>query len=956
MVEVGTAGTFIAAVMETAGYITQESILETFIYPLRSLAILFYLLACIGAFVSVALLGNYRLGAGLVLGPILFGFLVFTRASTGGVVWRIGAGEPRAEDGSATTTTAAAGNVRSLAETKSVLAQQVSSRPRDSIGVAWPFLLYTKLVDGVVRSLQSLILPLKDDNNENVRNMLAVSRTHALESLISLKPDDTNLIGIISSDLLYKCREMMDGSSALGSYENRVSRIQELYQIATVTQQQTVQNIYDRTIQTINRNRSSASQKLSSGKQQSITAGSATRNFMIRDQERVGSGTRQWLDQRHGSGSKVENIGSLNMTCGELWNIAADAIWQNAEKLTSGIFQNFGGQLGEQEKGALCVELARKVGIPLADTDAQSCRTHAIVSVASTLILRNAIQELGYSKAARRARDDMQLIASDRRGTMTAQVPDVENWIPVDPYSMGIREYSNDPIAGPKHTTLFKHKDTGEIKRHSYTTLETDIHGQVDAAFVVHQRWMSRDLRQQIFTYAIQFPYYQGLILFLLAAAYPFMALVVVVPGKAGTFVNYMLTWLWVKSWDVGFACVMVLDKILWNLFPSSDFSEDFYGGKKLGEQAIPEVLYEAMKIDPAYNVHAYYFILSTALFSIPAITGLATVKLRRSMAESAAEPLFDQQISNQTEDAGQKARGVFGITSMNYSQQLLKELYGSAGLTVSQNGEGLLNGTKALSAEHYAKMGAESSVLAGRLSHGDPQTSAQNLQQLGLLRDVQYQSVFNQMLSTETALSSQNQRVFNKLDGAFGSRSMKVDTMNAYLDGSGNYEVTKKSIAGLISSMVDATQTKIGIEAEWRSTFFLAGNDQDKFGNDNPLHQLLNSSYYGKEWGDLFLLGHTTAWRDALLQYRAEKEGRNPLRDYYNSLPDTPEDRERAEKWVKLHTDAMKGSYSDQQIEEIKGISLDPDARNFRHTDSTAFAPLNPFEGLNPRAQDNSK
>lgn len=68
--------------------------------------------------------------------------------------------------------------------------------------------------------------------------------------------------------------------------------------------------------------------------------------------------------------------------------------------------------------------------------------------------------------------------------------------------------------------------------------------------------------QMQYFSRAI--PYVQGLMLYLLAVAFPFFAIFLVLPGRATTFFVWCSLWVWVKSWDIGFALVHVAREILW--------------------------------------------------------------------------------------------------------------------------------------------------------------------------------------------------------------------------------------------------------------------------------------------------------------------------------------------------------------------------------------------------------
>ncbi len=72
MPDVGSAGTVIAAVMETAGYVAQANVIADFQGFFAGAGALFYIAAAIGGIISVMLFGSYRMAQHLLLGPALF--------------------------------------------------------------------------------------------------------------------------------------------------------------------------------------------------------------------------------------------------------------------------------------------------------------------------------------------------------------------------------------------------------------------------------------------------------------------------------------------------------------------------------------------------------------------------------------------------------------------------------------------------------------------------------------------------------------------------------------------------------------------------------------------------------------------------------------------------------------------------------------------------------------------
>lgn len=76
----------------------------------------------------------------------------------------------------------------------------------------------------------------------------------------------------------------------------------------------------------------------------------------------------------------------------------------------------------------------------------------------------------------------------------------------------------------------------------------------------------------EIYTWALMVPYFQGIMLYLLAIAYPFMCMMLVMPGMHKLFMQWIQFWAWVKLWDVGFAVVMVMERSIWAMMGNSQF------------------------------------------------------------------------------------------------------------------------------------------------------------------------------------------------------------------------------------------------------------------------------------------------------------------------------------------------------------------------------------------------
>lgn len=123
---------------------------------------------------------------------------------------------------------------------------------------------------------------------------------------------------------------------------------------------------------------------------------------------------------------------------------------------------------------------------------------------------------------------------------------------------------------------------------------------------------------------AANLPYYQGLALYFLAILFPFFSLLLIIPGRQNGFIFWCLLWIWIKSWDVGFAVVMLLDDVLYSIFT--------YWGKTptatvYGESAsamspdLADTLAALSSLDPTFQLTTYYSLIGAALTSVPMLS-----------------------------------------------------------------------------------------------------------------------------------------------------------------------------------------------------------------------------------------------------------------------------------------------------------------------------------------------
>lgn len=126
----------------------------------------------------------------------------------------------------------------------------------------------------------------------------------------------------------------------------------------------------------------------------------------------------------------------------------------------------------------------------------------------------------------------------------------------------------------------------------------------------------ARSRRASIVAFAAWIPYLQGLLLYLLSIAFPFFALLLLVPGRWTSFFIWMSLWVWVKCWDIGFAVIVFIKMFLWNFMQHGNYAET-----DIDLSQAPSVYRSLYENDPIASLNTYYSIISLLTLSVPAIT-----------------------------------------------------------------------------------------------------------------------------------------------------------------------------------------------------------------------------------------------------------------------------------------------------------------------------------------------
>ncbi|MCB0321987.1 MAG: hypothetical protein KDD69_00390 [Bdellovibrionales bacterium] len=112
-------------------------------------------------------------------------------------------------------------------------------------------------------------------------------------------------------------------------------------------------------------------------------------------------------------------------------------------------------------------------------------------------------------------------------------------------------------------------------------------------------------------------PYYQGLLLYFLGATFPFFALLLLIPGKQAGFILWFLLWIWVKSWDIGMAVVMLLDDLIFAMLATEMSTVGRTESTPLNED-LSFAFATLAEMDPTFQLAMYYTIIGVSVLAIP--------------------------------------------------------------------------------------------------------------------------------------------------------------------------------------------------------------------------------------------------------------------------------------------------------------------------------------------------
>ncbi|MBX7145432.1 MAG: hypothetical protein K1X79_13365 [Oligoflexia bacterium] len=256
----------------------------------------------------------------------------------------------------------------------------------------------------------------------------------------------------------------------------------------------------------------------------------------------------------------------------------------------------------------------------------------------------------------------------------------------------------------------------------------------------------------EVYTWAMMMPYLQGVLLYMLAIAYPFACILIVMPGMHKTIFTWMSFWAWVKLWDVGFAFCMLIERSLWAMLGNSSNSARVHqyitemsnwgwvnvtcpGGATLGACQIPNVtngtwltsqtwadavrtldraLVLAANMDLDLQNSYYIYLMAALYFAVPAVTGQIVLGAR-----SGAASMINSAIGGAAQEIGKTAGTAHqseAITQLKANEASV----GQAAYTKAMRQSGL--GAKAI---EYGNQGMREDMAASAIGTAKAGTGA---------------------------------------------------------------------------------------------------------------------------------------------------------------------------------------------------------------------------------------
>ena len=548
-----STGTLVAAALESAGYRAQSMVLSQLATMLNELGVLLYLGCAIAAIITVALGGKYSMGLWFVIGPALLSFIVKTKDYGTGVEWQFGA------------------NNRGTSQIEQLLSDNT-----DDTRVSWLFHNYNLLVSSIV---QNLIVVITQQNIQN--EMLFTVRQQMYRDVFAANIGSPELSNLVHYGQSVCAQEMSAARQiALGerdpNYKNSVEYRRAINQY---NQSWEIENKAISETSPMARYLRKLSERISSDAFRRPGGGAEIKSPFAAYSDAVNQAFPKEED-RQALQKGTFNTANRPLSCQQIWVLMGLGVYGEAlDYITDS--QN---KHAKNLTGELLVKLHNDLATKLTKEE--------------DIVIPTDPYE-GSGQAADNVKPDPSIIPTVMAGYMMRKsMADA----PFDSFMEQVAKNAGVEVSANSFSTSGKRQMSDE-ERAQFSGFSLNF-------------MVSEQKKQELFVYVMSIPYLQGIILYTLALTFPFFALMVILPGKASAFYNWMALWAWAKSWDVGYALVMVLDNLLWEMLPHSSI----YDQIKDPKHSPITMMEAAFQGDPSYSMSSYYSIVTLLVVSVPII------------------------------------------------------------------------------------------------------------------------------------------------------------------------------------------------------------------------------------------------------------------------------------------------------------------------------------------------
>ncbi len=718
-----SAATFVCAVLEQAGYMAQAQMLQDFKAFFREAGAFIYLVSIASGIISFVIFGSFRAARYLILGPAFFWFLIGPTSEFDGVLWKLGDAPARAIDPRQRGDAVSKASVNKVLNEIGYGSSTTGTPPAggggtstvENIKVAYFFSFFVRVVNSLVRELSQEII------GDESKHLNYISKGRALDYLINHNPTDPYLIETFENNLMVKCSGYFGAAMALSAYD--ISSESFIIASSTAEAAQLKRQKYLELFR--------AYQGPGAGQEKITLNNKLTRTlkmlYYLKKDAADGGVTQAEIDTINASfegdpdkSSKVNQALDAKMpgktiSCQEAWQLIAKFLAEDYAPARTKYIINIASGAG-RDAGEACLDLEEKL-TGGRSSDKAGCETR-LNRIVSLFILKNGVTRgLPFARAAQYAANQevefgkykqpvyMQ-VASTAGLALANTVPGGGALVgfqqSLSPYGKGIYNAASNAFGIADNDNQMSKFIASSIsqdvdkKKWTLSARLVNVGGTTDAAFVELPQYQIRNLRQTLFSWALNVPYWQGVLLYLISIVYPFAALLVLMPSKAASFLTVPMAWLWVKSWDLGFACAMVFEKVLWNIFPATKINEKFIN-TNLESNLLYEALSEVQKYDHTWNLHMYYMMLSLVTLSVPTIMGYLTLKSKRAILAS-----FTDKLMSDSKQSGEMLASGYKLNLASERLKVMRDAKGAAAMMTGKREEGGVMGGGGLVAKAF--------------------------------------------------------------------------------------------------------------------------------------------------------------------------------------------------------------------------------------------------------------